>query len=305
MSNEILINKEVRKSCFSEIMLAFAHSFIEPVFTRDIRAKIKNILYNHLDLHDLATAHKMIQQIVFGGVCKMLDPAGNNSSVVTFACCGKTTCTQYANYYQKKGLKEGVVCADTFRDGAFDQLKQNSTKTNIPFNGRSETYLRVYYKVGDRLGRGVERFKEENYDLISVDTSGGHKQEEDALFEEMRQVSKPDIIILVIDGNIGYDAFDDDATKSPVIFIATGEHMDEFEAFEVKSFVSRLLGMGDWSEFMDKVYEVPELPQNLPERKIRRPSLAFFPPSLHNFFDSDQDHPRDFTLFISNFISVF
>jgi len=35
------------------------------------------------------------------------------------------------------------------------------------------------------------------------------------------------------------------ATKSPVIFIGTGEHMDEFEAFEVKPSVSRLLGTGE------------------------------------------------------------
>jgi len=42
--------------------------------------------------------------------------------------------------------------------------------------------------------------------------------------------------------------------------------MDGFEAFEIKLFVSHLLGMGDWSEFMDKIYEVPELvPRNLPE----------------------------------------
>jgi hypothetical protein len=33
------------------------------------------------------------------------------------------------------------------------------------------------------------------------------------------------------------------ATKSPVIFIGTGEHMDEFEVFDVKPFVSRLLGI--------------------------------------------------------------
>jgi signal recognition particle GTPase len=32
------------------------------------------------------------------------------------------------------------------------------------------------------------------------------------------------------------------ATKSPIIFLGTGEHMDEFEAFETKAFVSRLLG---------------------------------------------------------------
>lgn len=34
---------------------------------------------------------------------------------------------------------------------------------------------------------GVERFKKENYEIIIVDTSGRHKQEE-SLFEEMLQV---------------------------------------------------------------------------------------------------------------------
>ncbi|CAK8540322.1 unnamed protein product [Lathyrus sativus] len=33
------------------------------------------------------------------------------------------------------------------------------------------------------------------------------------------------------------------ATKNLVIFIGTGEHMDEFEVFDVKPFASRLLGM--------------------------------------------------------------
>ena len=28
------------------------------------------------------------------------------------------------------------MCADTFRAGAFDQLKQNATKAKIPFYGR-------------------------------------------------------------------------------------------------------------------------------------------------------------------------
>ena len=35
------------------------------------------------------------------------------------------------------------------------------------------------------------------------------------------------------------------ATKSPVIFIGTGEHIDNLEMFEEKAFVSKLLGMGD------------------------------------------------------------
>ena len=35
------------------------------------------------------------------------------------------------------------------------------------------------------------------------------------------------------------------ATESPVIFIGTGEHFDDFEPFEPNSFIKRLLGLGD------------------------------------------------------------
>lgn len=35
------------------------------------------------------------------------------------------------------------------------------------------------------------------------------------------------------------------ATQSPIIFIGTGEHIDDLEAFKTKPFVSKLLGMGD------------------------------------------------------------
>jgi signal recognition particle subunit SRP54 len=46
------------------------------------------------------------------------------------------------------------------------------------------------------------------------------------------------------------------ATKSPVIFIGTGEHIPDLEVFDAKSFVSRLLGLGDLSGFMDKIHDV-------------------------------------------------
>jgi len=46
------------------------------------------------------------------------------------------------------------------------------------------------------------------------------------------------------------------ATRSPVIFIGTGEHIPDFEVFDVKPFVSRLLGMGDLSGLMDKIQNV-------------------------------------------------
>lgn len=46
------------------------------------------------------------------------------------------------------------------------------------------------------------------------------------------------------------------ATHSPIIFIGTGEHIDEFEEFKVKPFVQKLLGMGDIEGLVEKVSEL-------------------------------------------------
>ena len=46
-----------------------------------------------------------------------------------------TTCTKFAYQYMKRGWKVGLVCADTFRAGAFEQLKMNAAKIKCPFFG--------------------------------------------------------------------------------------------------------------------------------------------------------------------------
>ena len=103
----------------------------------------------------------------------------------------------------------------------------------------------------------------------------------------MRQVSEsvsPDMTIFVMDSSIGQAALDQArafkqtvdvgsvvvtkldghakgggaisavaATKAPILFMGTGEHIDEFEPFDAKPFVSRLLGLGDWTGFIDKI----------------------------------------------------
>ena len=49
---------------------------------------------------------------------------------------GKTTTTgKLSRYFQKKGLRVGVVCADVFRPGAYDQLKTLCDKVNVPCYG--------------------------------------------------------------------------------------------------------------------------------------------------------------------------
>lgn len=111
----------------------------------------------------------------------------------------KTTCLvffyllfQLAYYYQKRGWKTCLVCADTYRAGAYDQLKQNATKARIPFYGS-------YTEIDPVLiaSEGVEKFKAEKFEIIIVDTSGRHMQA-DALFEEMLQVSNAVVSYSVI-----------------------------------------------------------------------------------------------------------
>jgi len=79
------------------------------------------------------------------------------------------------------------VCADTFRAGAFDQLKQNAIKAKIPFYGSYTETDPVQVAL-----EGVSKFKKELFEIIIVDTSGRHKQEAE-LFDEMKQIE--DVVV--------------------------------------------------------------------------------------------------------------
>ena len=46
------------------------------------------------------------------------------------------------------------------------------------------------------------------------------------------------------------------ATRSPIIFIGTGEHTDDFEPFKTRPFISKLLGMGDIEGLVEKVEQL-------------------------------------------------
>lgn len=103
-------------------------------------------------------------------------------------------------HYQKRGFKSAIVCADTFRAGAFDQTRQSATKAKVAYFGS--------YTETDPVSiaaQGVAKFKKERFDVIIVDTSGRHKQESE-LFEEMVQIGeavKPNMTVLILDASIG------------------------------------------------------------------------------------------------------
>ena len=239
---------------------------------------------------------KVVQRAVFDELVKLVDPGvepfkpiRGKSQIFLFVGlqgAGKTTtCTKIAAHYQRKGWKVALVCADTYRAGAFDQLKQNATQCKIPFYGSyDEPDPAIIAK------QGVDLFRKERFEIIIVDTSGRHKQEE-SLFDEMRDIAdavKPDTVLFVMDGTIGQSAdaqarafreavpvgavaitkMDSSetkgggaisavaATRSPILFIGTGEHPMDLERFNPRAFVSRMLGMGDLGGLMERVKDL-------------------------------------------------
>ncbi|NIQ07149.1 MAG: signal recognition particle protein Srp19, partial [Candidatus Korarchaeota archaeon] len=115
---------------------------------------------------------------------------------------GKTTAAaKLARYFQKRGLKTALICADTYRPGAYAQLQQLADRINVPLYGnpRGKKPTKIVLE-------GMEQFSDK--ELIIVDTAGRHKEEQ-KLIEEMKRLEKkidPDEIMLVIDGTIGQQA---------------------------------------------------------------------------------------------------
>jgi signal recognition particle subunit SRP54 len=100
---------------------------------------LRNGVKKRVNIEQLASGlnkHRVIERAVFDELCDMLDSGvadpkklelkrGRTTTVMFVGLQGSgktTTCTKYAFYHKKKGWKPALVCADTFRAGAFDQV---------------------------------------------------------------------------------------------------------------------------------------------------------------------------------------
>ena len=303
------ITTESLNALLSEISRALIESDVnvQLVMTMrtNIQKKVGDLVANNNNTGSAksnANIARLVQRAVVNELTSMLTPTGEKGSAVTkpykmkkgkpnvilfvgLQGAGKTTSiAKYAHYYQRRGWKTAMVCADTFRAGAFDQLKQNATKLRVPFYGS--------YTEADPVviaEEGVERFISDGYEVIIVDTSGRHRQEE-ALFEEMQEISaavQPDNTIFVMDATQGQAVYDQAlafhsavnvgsvivtkldghakgggalsavaATGSPILFLGNGERFDDLDPFNAQSFVSKLLGYGDVRGLMEEMKSI-------------------------------------------------
>jgi signal recognition particle subunit SRP54 len=152
-------------------------------------------------------------------------------------------------------------------------------KTNVEVYGEEENK-----DSPDIVKNGLKYFDGKNFDVVLIDTAGRHKEEKD-LLDEMTRISKtadPDLALLVIDGTIGQQCYNQAeafhktvpvggiiitkldssakgggalaaaaATGAKIMYIGTGERIDDLEKFLPTRFVGRLLGMGDIQALLD------------------------------------------------------
>ncbi len=196
---------------------------------------------------------------------------------------GKTTSAgKLARYFQKKGIRAALVAADVHRPAAIDQLEQLAKKIGCEFYAhRGETRAEVI--VAEALARFPPHL------AVIVDTAG-RTGIDPALIAELarvRDVLTPDETLLVLDAAMGQSAgrsaeafhkavgltgviltkLDGSAkgggalsavavSGAPILFLGTGEHLDDLERFEPTRFVSRLLGMGDIQTLLERFEEL-------------------------------------------------
>ncbi len=195
---------------------------------------------------------------------------------------GKTTMTaKLARFYKNKGLRTSVICCDTFRPAAFEQLQQLAKKVDVPFYGEK----------GEKDSSKVltNALKKIDSDVIIVDSSGRDALDRELIAEikKLNIILKADERILALPADIGQaarqqaDAFHEalgitdviitkmDATAkgggaltacastgAKVKFISVGETPKDLEIYDPKKFVARLIGFPDLETLLEKAKDV-------------------------------------------------
>ena len=218
---------------------------------------------------------------------------------------GKTTTSaKLSSTVKSQGKRPLLIACDIYRPAAIDQLIKVGKQVNVPVFSLGTDVDPV-----EIARRGVEHAKENNLDVVIVDTAGRLHVDE-VLMDELKNIKstvKPQEILLVVDAMTGQDAvnvaesfdealgidgvvmtkLDGDSrggaalsvkavTNKPIKFVGMGEKLNDLEPFHPERIASRILGMGDVLTLIEKVQQgIDEKKAKELEAKFRRAEFNF------------------------------
>ncbi len=204
-------------------------------------------------------------------------------SLIGLQGTGKTTLAGKLAF-RFKARRPLLVACDPKRPAAAEQLQLVAGRVGCGF-------FPVTGGVVDTCLAALEQARARNLGLVILDTAG-RLHIDDAMMAELVAVERsvrPHVTLLVLDGMVGQDAvnqaelfrdrlkltgccftkLDGDArggavvsvrhvTGLPVVFVGTGEHLNDLEEFHPDRIAARILGMGDIRTLADKVQAATE-----------------------------------------------
>ena len=219
---------------------------------------------------------------------------------------GKTTFTgKLAKLLKERQHKKPLLVAcDVYRPAAIEQLKVVAATVGVD----------VYAEDGNMdvveiAQHAIRKAKQEDYNLVIVDTAGRLAIDEEMMNEisNLKQSINPDETLFVVDSMTGQDAvntakefndrldFDgvvltklDGDTRGgaalsirtvvtkPIKFVGTGEKMDAIDVFHPERMADRILGMGDVVSLVERAQmQFDEKQAKELEKKIRKNKFDF------------------------------
>ena len=282
------IDEELIKELSKDVQRALLQSDVNVRLVLEITKQLEERALNEIPPPGLSRKDHIVK-ILYDELSKLLGnesdfdfKPGKQNKIILLGIqgSGKTTVTsKLARFLSKQGYKVGVVGADTYRPGALVQLKTMCDKSNVEVYGEEKNK-----DSPSIVKNGLKYFESQPLDVILIDTAGRHKGEQDLLEEMVRikEAADPDLSLLVIDGTIGQQCYAQAeafhkiipvggviitkldssakgggalaasaATGAQIMYIGTGERIDDLEKFSPTRFVGRLLGMGDIQAVLD------------------------------------------------------
>ncbi len=310
----IFIDEKTLNKFVNEIQKALIQSDVEIELVFEISENIKKRAKEEIGKGEVAKEH--IIKIIYEELVSILGEKGHKIKItekpykillIGLFGNGKTTsAAKIAKFFQKRGYKICLLALDTYRPAAYEQLTQLGNQINIPVFGNPDE---------KNPANIVKQYKNEieKYDIVIADSSGRDALKED-MIEEITSVEnelKPQEILLVQGADIGQGAKEQakafkealnitgvvltkiDGTakgggaitacsiaQAPIKFLGSGEKIDDFEEFEPKRFVSRILGMGDIETLLEKAKEIAKGQETSKDMEKRLMSGKF---NLHDF----------------------
>ena len=312
------ISEENIGESLREVRMALLEADVNFKVARDFIERVKGKSLGQEVVQSIQPGQQIIK-IIHDELVELLGSENAGLNIVKSPSCvmmvglhgsGKTTSSgKLARLLHKQGRAPLLVAADVYRPAAMDQLETLAKQLSLPAVVRKgETDVL-------KIAREALDYARDNHRNIVIFDTAGRLQIDEPLVQELvrlREVVKPDEILLVLDAATGQEAvnvathfdralnitgsvltkLDGDArggaalsfkavVNKPIKFAGIGEKLEDFEAFHPERMASRILGMGDVVSLVEKAAEAVDIEEaKRMEEKMRKGQFT-----LEDFLD--------------------